>query len=71
MSLLGGVISISNISTLLFVVFGVLMVGYAFGRITIKGISFTLKRSAPTTRAIINTPASPNEIPLIVILPKA
>ena len=39
MSLLGGVISISNISTLLFVVFGVLMVGYAFGRITIKGIS--------------------------------
>lgn len=39
MSLLGGVISISNISTLLFVVFGVLMVGYALGRITIKGIS--------------------------------
>ncbi len=39
MSLLGGVISISNISTLLFVVFSVLMVGYAIGRITIKGIS--------------------------------
>ena len=39
MSLLGGVISISNISTLLFVVFAVLMVGYALGRITIKGIS--------------------------------
>lgn len=39
MSLLGGVISISNISTLLFVVFAVLMVGYALGRITVKGIS--------------------------------
>lgn len=39
MSLLGGVISISNISTLLFVVFAVLMLGYALGRITIKGIS--------------------------------
>ncbi len=39
MSLLGGFISISNISTLLFVVFAVLAVGYALGRITIKGIS--------------------------------
>ena len=39
MSLLGGVISISNISTLLFVVFAVLLGGYALGRITIKGIS--------------------------------
>ncbi|MBR2079765.1 MAG: permease [Clostridia bacterium] len=39
MSLLGGVISISNISTLLFVVFAALMVGYALGRITVKGIS--------------------------------
>ena len=39
MSLFGGVISISNISTLLFVVFAVLMVGYALGRITVKGIS--------------------------------
>ena len=39
MSLFGGVISISNISTLLFVVFAVLMAGYAIGRITIKGIS--------------------------------
>ena len=39
MSLLGGVISISNISTLLFVVFAVLMLGYALGRITVKGIS--------------------------------
>ena len=39
MSLFGGVISISNISTLLFVVFTVLMLGYALGRITVKGIS--------------------------------
>ncbi len=39
MSLFGGVISISNISTLLFVVFAVLMLGYALGRITVKGIS--------------------------------
>ncbi len=39
MSIFGGVISISNISTLLFVVFAVLMAGYALGRITIKGIS--------------------------------
>ena len=39
MSLFSGVVSISNISTLLFVVFGVLLVGYALGRITIKGIS--------------------------------
>ena len=39
MSFFNGVISISNIYTLLFVVFGVLLVGYAFGRITIKGVS--------------------------------
>ena len=39
MSLFGGVISISNISTLLVVVFAVLMFGYLLGRITIKGIS--------------------------------
>lgn len=39
MSFLNGVISISNIYTLLFIVFSVLLVGYAFGRITIKGIS--------------------------------
>ena len=39
MSLFGGVISISNISTLIFVVFAVLMLGYALGRITIKGVS--------------------------------
>ncbi len=39
MSLFGGIISISNISTLLFVVFAILAVGYALGRITIKGVS--------------------------------
>ena len=39
MKLFDGVISISNISTLLVVVFTVLAVGYALGRITIKGIS--------------------------------
>lgn len=39
MSFFGGVISVSNISTLLFVVFSVLMLGYALGRITIKGVS--------------------------------
>ena len=39
MSLFGGLITISNISTLLFVVFAVLAVGYALGRITVKGVS--------------------------------
>ncbi len=39
MVLFNGVIKLSNISTLLFVVFAVLFVGYALGRITIKGIS--------------------------------
>ncbi len=39
MSIFGGVISLSAITTLLFVVFFVLMVGYALGRITVKGIS--------------------------------
>ncbi len=39
MSLLGGVITLSNISTLLFVVFAVLTLGYLLGRITIKGVS--------------------------------
>ena len=39
MSLFGGVISISNTYTLLFVVFSVLLAGYALGRITVKGIS--------------------------------
>ncbi len=39
MSFFNGVISISNIYTLLFVVFAVLLFGYAIGRITIKGVS--------------------------------
>ena len=39
MSLFNGAITISNVSTLLFVVFAVLFAGYALGRITIKGIS--------------------------------
>ena len=39
MQFFDGVISISNIYTLLFVVFSVLLAGYALGRITIKGIS--------------------------------
>ncbi|MBR2366471.1 MAG: permease [Oscillospiraceae bacterium] len=34
-----GVISINDIYTLLFVVFGVLLFGYALGRITVKGVS--------------------------------
>ena len=39
MSIFGGVISISNIYTLLLVIFAVLLFGYLLGRITIKGIS--------------------------------
>lgn len=39
MKLFDGVISVNDIYTLLFVVFGVLLVGYALGRITIKGVS--------------------------------
>ena len=39
MKFLGGVISVNDIYTLLFVVFGVLLLGYALGRITIKGVS--------------------------------
>ena len=39
MSFFNGIISISNIYTLLFVVFTVLLLGYSFGRITIKGVS--------------------------------
>ena len=39
MSLLGGLISIGNTSLLLLVVFAVLFLGFAFGRIKIKGIS--------------------------------
>ncbi len=39
MKFFGGVISVNDIYTLLFVVFGVLLVGYALGRITVKGVS--------------------------------
>lgn len=39
MSFFDGVISVNNITTLLFIVFAVLMTGYALGRITVKGIS--------------------------------
>ena len=39
MKFFNGVISINDIYTLLFVVFGVLLVGYALGRITVKGVS--------------------------------
>ncbi len=39
MTLLNGIISISNTYTLLFVVFAVLFFGYALGRIRVKGIS--------------------------------
>ena len=38
MSLFNGVITVSNVFTLLFVIFGVLLGGYLLGRITIKGI---------------------------------
>lgn len=39
MNLFGGVIPIKEISFLLFCLFGILFVGYALGRITIKGVS--------------------------------
>ncbi|MBE7036711.1 MAG: permease [Ruminococcaceae bacterium] len=39
MTLLNGFISITNNYTLLFLVFGILLLGYALGRITIKGVS--------------------------------
>ena len=39
MKFFDGVISINDIYTLLFVVFGVLLLGYALGRITVKGVS--------------------------------
>ena len=39
MSFFDGIISVNNITTLLFVVFAVLLGGYALGRITVKGIS--------------------------------
>ena len=39
MSLFGGVIAFKDIATILLIVFLVLLVGYALGRITIKGVS--------------------------------
>ena len=39
MKFLGGVISVNDVYTLLFVVFGVLLFGYALGRIKVKGVS--------------------------------
>ena len=39
MNLFGGVISISGITFLVFCVFSILAIGYALGRITIKGVS--------------------------------
>ena len=39
MTLFGGVIPITGISFLMFCVFSILFVGYALGRITIKGVS--------------------------------
>lgn len=39
MSLFGGVISISGVTFLMFSVFAIAVVGYALGRITIKGVS--------------------------------
>ncbi|MEE1056301.1 MAG: permease [Acutalibacteraceae bacterium] len=39
MSLFGGVIPVTGITFLMFCIFGILFVGYALGRITIKGVS--------------------------------
>ena len=39
MTLFGGVLPITGISFLMFCIFAVLFVGYALGRITIKGVS--------------------------------
>ena len=39
MKLFGGLVSISNISTLLLITFAVIMFGYLLGRITVKGVS--------------------------------
>lgn len=39
MSLFGGAISVTGVSFLMFSVFAIIGVGYAFGRITIKGVS--------------------------------
>ena len=39
MNLFGGVIPVTGISFLMFCVFAIAAVGYAFGRITIKGVA--------------------------------
>ncbi len=39
MSLFGGVLALKDLSTVLLVVFGVLMLGYLLGRINVKGVS--------------------------------
>ena len=39
MSFFDGIISVNNVTTLLFVVFAVIFMGYLIGRITVKGIS--------------------------------
>ena len=39
MNLFGGIVSIQSITYLMFTVFAIAAVGYALGRITIKGIS--------------------------------
>ena len=39
MTLFGGVISVTGISFLMLCVFAILFVGYALGRVTIKGVS--------------------------------
>ena len=49
MNLFGGVIPVTGISFLLFCLFAILFVGYALGRITIKGVS------EGTTSAIVGT----------------
>ena len=39
MNLFGGVVSISGITFLMFSIFAIIAVGFALGRITVKGIS--------------------------------
>jgi putative transport protein len=39
MSLFGGIISISGITFLMFSIFAIIVIGFALGRITIKGVS--------------------------------
>ena len=60
MSLFGGVVPINGITFLVFSIFAILTVGYALGRITIKGISlgsagvFIIALVWPDT--LLNTP---------------